>query len=625
MPPFRTALPALFLLLAAPGVRAQTRNPGDTLDMGAIFERRTEMIPMRGGAKLYTEIYIPRQAAAPLPFLMERTPYDARSGLTGFRPTETGYSTRLHDHTELVRDGYIFVFQDIRGRFRSTGTYQTLRPPRDTTVPGSIDESTDTYDTIDWLVKHVPQNNGKVGVLGISYGGFTTMRAMLDPHPALAAVSPQATCADMFVGDDWHHNGAFRLDYAFRWISAMERSKGLTRWVFDRNDAYQWFLELGPLSTINAKYLHGQAPSWNDFVEHPNNDAYWQREQCAVLPFIHDLPVPTLTVAGWFDAEDFYGPLKVYQKLEKFDTKHWNFLVVGPWRHGGWVFDDSGNRMHRVDFGSPTSRYFREKIQAPWFEYWLKGRGTLDFPEVQAFLTGANQWESFDAWPPRNVTERSLYLREDGKLSFEAPTATGPAYDGYISDPAAPVPYRHRPIRGGIGWPEWQLEDQRLAYGRPDVRSWESEPLTEDLTISGDVVARIFASTTGTDADWIVKLIDVYPEDYPPDPEAGGQQMMVAGEVFRARFRESFEKPEPLVPGRVTPYAIHLRDRNHRFLKGHRLMVQIQSTWFPLIDRNPQKFVPNIFEAKASDFQTATQHIYRSVRYPSHLVLPVRP
>jgi len=625
MPPFRTALPALFLLLAAPGVRAQTRNPADTLDMGAIFERRTEMIPMRDGAKLYTEIYIPRQAPEPLPFLMERTPYDARSGLTGFRPTETGYSTRLHDHTELVRDGYIFVFQDIRGRFRSTGTYQTLRPPRDTTVPGSIDESTDTYDTIDWLVKHVPQNNGKVGVLGISYGGFTTMRAMLDPHPALAAVSPQATCADMFVGDDWHHNGAFRLDYAFRWISAMERSKGLTRWVFDRNDAYQWFLELGPLSTINAKYLHGQAPSWNDFVEHPNNDAYWQREQCAVLPFIHDLPVPTLTVAGWFDAEDFYGPLKVYQKLEKFDTKHWNFLVVGPWRHGGWVFDDSGNRMHRVDFGSPTSRYFREKIQAPWFEYWLKGRGTLDFPEVQAFLTGANQWESFDAWPPRNVTERSLYLREDGKLSFEAPTATGPAYDGYISDPAAPVPYRHRPIRGGIGWPEWQLEDQRLAYGRPDVRSWESEPLTEDLTISGDVVARIFASTTGTDADWIVKLIDVYPEDYPPDPEAGGQQMMVAGEVFRARFRESFEKPEPLVPGRVTPYAIHLRDRNHRFLKGHRLMVQIQSTWFPLIDRNPQKFVPNIFEAKASDFQTATQHIYRSVRYPSHLVLPVRP
>jgi hypothetical protein len=335
--------------------------------------------------------------------------------------------------------------------------------------------------------------------------------------------------------------------------------------------------------------------------------------------------VPTLNVIGWFDAEDFYGPLKVYQKLESFDTKHWNYLVAGPWHHGGWVIDDSGNRIHRIDFGAPTARYFREKIQAPWFAYWLKGQGKLDFPEVQAFLTGANVWESFDSWPPRTgITERKLYLHENGKLSFDPPTETGERFDRYVSDPAAPVPYRHRPIRGGIGWAQWQLEDQRIAHGRPDVLSWESEPLLEDLTVTGDVVAQLFASTTGTDSDWIVKLIDVYPEHYAPDPETGGYQMMVAGEVFRARYRNDYRKPAALVPNQVTHYSINLRDRNHRFLKGHRLMVQVQSTWFPLIDRNPQRFVPNIFLAKASDFQAATQKVYRSAQFPSHLVLPVR-
>jgi len=618
-------LTSLVLLAGVPALlpAVQSRNPRDTLDMGALFTRRTELIRMRDGALLHTEIYLPKRTDGPFPFLMERTPYDARSGLTGFRPTETGFSTRLHDHTELVRDGYIFVFQDLRGRYRSTGEYQTLRPPRDRNQPGSIDESTDTYDTINWLVKNVPGNNGKVGILGISYGGFTTMRAMLEPHPALAATSPQATCADMFVGDDWFHNGAFRLDYAFRWITAMERGKSISRWTFDRNDSYDWFRELGPLSNINAKYLHRQAPSWNLFVEHPNLDEYWEREMCGVLPFIEDLPVPTLNVLGWFDAEDFYGPLKVYQKLETFDTRKWNYLVLGPWHHGGWVIDDAGDRIHRVDFGAPTARYFRERIQLPWFRHWLKGQGGLDFPEVQAFMTGANVWEALDHWPPRTgITNRNLYLRADGKLSFEAPT--GPGADSYVSDPAKPVPYRQRPIRGGIGWAYWQLEDQRLAHGRPDVLSWESDPLDEDLTITGDVVANLFASTTGSDADWIVKLIDVYPEDYPADPAAGGQQVMVAGEVFRARFRKDFRKPAPVVPGEVTPYRINLRDRNHRFLKGHRLMVQIQSTWFPLIDRNPQRFVPNIFQARATDFQPATQRIHRSARFPTHLVLPVR-
>ena len=612
----------LVLVLAA---LAQTRNPKDTLDMGRVFDLRAEMIPMRDGAKLYTEIYTPKDATKPLPFLMERTPYDARAGLSGFRPSEKGFSTRLHDHTELVRDRYIFVMQDIRGRFRSTGTYQTLRPPRDQRNKRSTDESTDTYDTIDWLVKNVPNNNGRAGILGISYGGFTSMRAMLEPHPALKATSPQATCADMFVGDDWHHNGAFRLDYSFRWVAGMERGKDRKPWEFNRADSYEWFLELGPLSAVNERYFRGEVPSWNLFVDHPNLDWYWETEMCGVLPFITDLPVPALNVLGWFDAEDFYGPLKVYQKLETFDTKKWNYLVTGPWTHGGWVIYDEGRKILNVDFGSNTARYFREKIQAPWFSYWLKGQGRLDFPEVQAFQTGSNIWESFDAWPPKEANaQRKLFLGPEGQLSFEAPQETGEAFDSYVSDPASPVPYRVRPIRGGLGWAEWQAQDQRIAHGRPDVLSWESMPLLEDVTVTGDIVAHLYASTTGTDADWVVKLIDVYPERYAPDPEMGGYQLMVAGEVFRARFRKDYRKPEPVVPNEVTHYTIGLRDRNHRFLKGHRIMVQVQSTWFPLIDRNPQKYVPNIFQAKAADFQPATQRVYRSAQHPSHVALPVR-
>jgi len=437
----------------------------------------------------------------------------------------------------------------------------------------------------------------------------------------------------MFVGDDWFHNGAFRLDYSFRWISGMERARTRNLWVFDKTDSFEWFLALGPLSSINLRYLKGQAPSWNLFVQHPNLDSYWEREMCGVLPFITDLTVPALNVLGWFDAEDFAGPLQVYHKLESFDRPGGsaerrsggrNYLVIGPWFHGSWVMEEDGDHIGAIDFGSATSKYFREQIQLPWFNYWLKDKGTLDMPEVRAFLTGANIWESFDVWPPRGVTERKLYLHADGRLAFDAPTESGAAFDSYVSDPNAPVPYRHRPIRGGIGWPQWQLEDQRLAHLRPDVLTWVSDTLTEEITISGDVVAHLFASTTGSDTDWVVKLIDVYAEPYPTRPEMGGYQMMVAGDVFRARFRNSYRVPEPVKPGQVTPYTIHLRDRNHRFLKGHRIMVQVQSTWFPLIDRNPQTFVPNIFEAKAEDFQVATQRIFRSREAPSHLTLPVR-
>jgi putative CocE/NonD family hydrolase len=414
----------------------------------------------------------------------------------------------------------------------------------------------------------------------------------------------------------------------------MERARTRNLWVFDKTDSFEWFLALGPLSNVNARYLKGQAPSWNLFVQHPNLDWYWEKEMCGVLPFITGLPVPALNVLGWFDAEDFVGPLKVYRKLEEFDGKggaaerrrgvNRNYLVIGPWTHGSWTSDDTGERIGAIEFASATSKYFREQIQLPWFEYWLKDRGTLDMPEVRAFQTGSNIWESFDAWPPAGTRERKLYLHAGGRLSFDPPSESGEAFDSYVSDPAHPVPYRHRPIRGGIGWPQWQLEDQRLAHLRPDVLTFVSDTLTEDITVTGDVVAKLFASTTGSDSDWIVKLIDVFPEPHPTRPEMGGYQMMVAGEVFRAKFRNDYRVPEAVVPGKVTPYSINLRDRNHRFQRGHRLMVQIQSTWFPLIDRNPQKFLPSIFEARAEDFQSATQRVYRSREAPTHLVLPVR-
>jgi uncharacterized protein len=339
--------------------------------------------------------------------------------------------------------------------------------------------------------------------------------------------------------------------------------------------------------------------------------------------------VPNLNVAGWWDQEDFYGPVKIYELLERNDAKHYNYLAVGPWNHGGWAHGQ-GNKLGNVDFGSNTSEYFREKIQAPWFAYWLKGKGTMPSSKAATFETGANQWKSWDAWPPReSATPRKLYFRKDGKLSFEAPADESEAFDAYISDPQNPVPYRTRPVEEtyseGSRWYTWLLEDQRFVQQRPDTLSWETEPLATDVAIAGDIMARLFASTSGTDSDWIVKLIDVYPEKYDPNHKMGGYELTIADEVFRGRFRKSFEKPEPMVPNEATPLSIDLHTNDHVFLKGHRIMVQVQSTWFPIIDRNPQKYVPNIFEAKAADYQKATQRIYRSKKYPSNVELPVVP
>lgn len=609
----------LLTLGAAIAAFAWAAQPGQAPAAAPEFSETRAMIPMRDGVKLHTVIFVPKSAPPPLPFLIMRTPYGAPSSP---RPLMS------ESYKELVDEGYIFVYQDIRGRYKSEGQFVMQRPPRDKRDPRAIDESTDAYDTVEWLLASIPGHNGRVGLMGISYGGWLTAMAMLDPHPAVKAVSPQAPPADMYLGDDFHHNGAFRLSYGFEYAARMETTKEDASFRFDAFDTYEWYLRLGPLSTVNEKYLLGKIPTWNDYVAHPNYDAFWQKQ--AMAPYLTRVTVPTLNVAGWWDQEDFYGPQKIYETLEPLDRGEMSFFVAGPWSHGGWMQTD-GSFLGRIKFGGNTSKYFREKIQAPFFAHYLKDKPGWNVPEAVTFETGTNAWQVYDEWPPRNLTEdRGLYFREDGRLSFEAPaTEDGRAFDSYVSDPSRPVPYRPRPIEAtydprGSGWRTWLVGDQRFVHLRPDVLSWETEPLAEDITVTGRIVARLFASTTGTDSDWIVKLIDVYPEDVPAEPAMGGYQLMIANEVFRGRFRSSFEKPEALVPDRVTDFTIDLHGADHRFLKGHKIMVQVQSTWFPLIDRNPQTFVENIFLAKASDYRPATQCVFRSKEHPSHIVLPVR-
>ena len=596
-----------------------TAISGDTAASVAItptFDKVDTMIAMRDGVKLHTVIFTPRGATTDLPILMSRTPY----GIDGIDKALGSPSLKY-----LNKDGYIFAFQDIRGRFESQGQFVMLRPMRNKSDKKAIDESTDAWDSIDWLVKHVPHNNGRVGMLGTSYPGWLTVMAMLDPHPALKAVSPRASPADMFIGDDFHHNGAFRLSYGFEYSTMMETNNKFAKWDFKDPDTYDWYKKLGSLANANAKFLHGKLPTWNNFVNHPNYDGFWQTQ--AVKSNLDQVKVPTLNVAGWWDQEDFYGPIKIYETLEKNDPQHLDFLVVGPWNHGGWN-SPTGEKLGAIDFGSPTSETFRKDIEAPFFAHWLKDQGTLKLAEATTFEGGANKWRSFDSWPPKSgVSDRKLYVHANHELSFDAPTETGAtAADSYVSDPANPVPYRERPIRPTYGdsstWTRWLVDDQRFAQARKDVMSWQTAPLTEDMVISGALAAHLFASTTGSDADWIVKLIDVYP-DSTADPKLEGYELMVANDVLRGRFRDGFEHPKAITPGHVDEYVVDLHTQDYRFLKGHRIMVQVQSSWFPLIDRNPQTFVANIFKAKDSDFKSATQSIHRSASAATYIDLPV--
>ena len=597
-------LPVLLALCTAVATRAQQPEPKYD---PATYQHSSADIPMRDGLKLHVEIFWPANAQEPLPFLFQRTPYGV-AGSAG-RLT-TGYS-------DLAEQGYIFVFQDIRGRYRSEGTFVMQRPPRPVDSPSqAIDEGTDTYDSIDWLLENVPKNNGRVGMLGVSYDGWTAAMGMLGGHPALRAVSPQASPADMFLGDDFHHNGAFRLSYGFEYAYLTEATKENSDFDFGRYDTYEWYLGLGPLSNVQSKVLKDKRlPTWTDFTEHPNYDGFWQRQ--AMRPYLTRVTVPTLNVAGWWDQEDFYGPVTIYRELEKHDSANQNYLVVGPWRHGGWS-GGPGQKLGKIDFGSPTGEYFRQMIQAPFFAHYLKDRGTLAQPEATVFESGSNRWRTFDSWPPKRASTRSLYFHAGGRLSFDPPRAgDSGTNDSFVSDPATPVPYRPRPIEPtyypkGSGWYTWLLEDQRFVQNRPDVLSWETEPLAEDVVVAGEITAKLFASTTGRDADWIVKLIDVYPEAYAPDFKLGGYEFMIANDVFRGRFWKSFEKPVPLVPNAVTPFSIDLHTQSYRFQKGHKIMVQVQSTWFPIIDRNPQTWVPNIFKATAADFKAQTHRVWRT-------------
>ena len=500
------------------------------------------------------------------------------------------------------------------------------RPPRRADDPKSIDEGTDTYDSIEWLLKNVRNNNGRVGMLGVSYDGWTTIMGAIEPHPALKAISPQASPADMWLGDDFHHNGAFRLSYGFEYAAMMESGKEVQPFAFDRYDTFDWYLNLGSLANVNTKYLHGKIPTWNDYVAHPDYDEFWKRQ--TIVPHLTSVKVPTLNVAGWWDQEDFYGPVRIYDALERSDTKGINYLVVGPWRHGGWA-SGSGESLGAIPFGSATAEYFRQNVQAPFFAFFLKDKGPRNFPQALTFEAGTNEWRRWDQWPPKTRTEvRPLYFASDERLMLSPASTDARPFDEFVSDPAHPVPYRHRPIQptyfpGGSKWSTWLVEDQRFVDDRADVLSWETPPLESDLTIAGEVVAHLFASTSGSDADWVVKLIDVYPEDYPSNWDLAGFQLMVSNEVFRGRYRTSFEKPAPIEPHAVLEYRWSLHTQNYTFKKGHRVMVQVQSTWFPIIDRNPQTFVPNIFEASESDFKPATHRVYQTLQYPSRVEVAV--
>ena len=598
----RTLRLALLPLIASGSLLAQAR-PDESQGI-----TRREMVPMRDGVRLNTVIVSPRESGPPLPILMVRTPYGAAGAARNF-PGSFRY---------LAADGYVFVFQDIRGRNGSEGEYLMNRPLR--TDSSGVDEATDTYDTIEWLLRNVPGNNGRVGGLGISYPGWLATMQALSGHPALRAVSPQAPMADTWMGDDFFHNGAFRMSYGVEYTYSME----VDDFRPAEPDLYDWYLRLGPLSNV-TRTLGRSWPSWDAFLTHPSYDAFWQSR--ATAGQVRRTNLAVLTVGGWYDQEDIFGPSVTYRSFERSDARDLNRLVLGPWNHGGWY--GPGTALGQVQFGDSTGVWFRREVEAPFFAFYLKDRGPLTLPEALMFEGGSNRWRRFDAWPPREAILRDLYFQADGRLSFDAPREPAEAYDQYVSDPANPVPYRRRPVQvtysRGSEWGIWQAMDQRFVMGRPDVVSWSTAPLTDDVVIAGDLTAHLFASTTGSDADWVVKLIDAYPDTVPGQPEMGGYQLMVSGEILRGRYRRSYEHPELIVPDQVLEYAVRLDPQAYRFQRGHRIMVQVQSTWFPLYDRNPQTFVPNIFTARPEDYRAQTHRIWRTARFPSHVVLPVLP
>ncbi len=592
----------------------------------ANYTKYEHRIPMRDGKRLFTAVYVPKDQSHAWPILMARTPYSV--GPYGVDQ----YRSDLGPSPLAGKEGYIFVYQDVRGRWMSEGEFVNMRPHRPGKQgPAEIDESSDTWDTIDWLLKHVPGHNGKVGLWGISYPGFYAAAGMIDAHPALVAVSPQAPICDWFVGDDWHHHGALMLPHVFNFMANFGRprpeptTKSGPRFEHGTPDGYQFFLDMGPLANANAKHFKDDVAFWNEVMRHGTYDEFWQSRN--LRPHLKNIRPAVMTVGGWFDAENLFGALETYKHIEAQNPDARNVLVMGPWSHGAWAREDAQS-LGSVPFNAKTSLYYREQIELPFFEFYLKGKGSLPHPEAWIFETGTNRWRRFAAWPPKETRPMPLYLRAAERLSPEPPS--GPpqeaAFDEYVSDPAKPVPFQDK-IAIGMS-PEYMVEDQRFAARRPDVLVYQTDVLEQDLTLAGPIQVDLRVSTSGTDCDWIVKLVDVYPDEYPdpnPNPTGihmGGYQQLVRGDVMRGKFRNSFEKPEPFVPDQPAVVRFTLQDVCHSFRVGHRLMVQVQSTWFPLVDRNPQAFV-DINTAKESDFRKSTQRVYRTAEMPSSLILPV--
>lgn len=576
------------------------------------YQKFEYMVPMRDGVKLHTAVFVPRDTSKTYPILMKRTPYSCSPY------GEDKYPNSLGPSNLFPAAGYIFVNQDVRGRFLSEGNFEQVTPHNpNKRTDKDIDESSDTYDTIEWLLKNVPNHNGRVGMYGISYPGFYCSAGMIDAHPALIAVSPQAPVGDWYF-DDFLHNGAFFLAHAYRWLNnnAQERKgpsiERVPPKVLPTLDGYELFLRAGTIEEINRQFLNGQVPFWNDMMAHPNRDEFWQKR--AILPHLKKVAPHVMVVTGWYDAEDLYGSFKTYQTVESLNPSVNNVLVVGPWHHGGWASND-GDKLGPANFGSKTGAYYREHIELPFFEKYLKDANLPEPAEATVFETGSNTWKTFDHWPPRESAKQMWYLNEKSSLSLSPPQQKDGA-DSYVSDPAKPVPYTE--VVTSRMTIEYMVEDQRFAGRRPDVLVYQTEPFAEDIVLAGPLNVKLWVTNSNTDADFVVKLIDVNPDSTNAADQPNFQGML-RSEVLRGRFRNSFEKPEPFIPGKPTEIEIELLDVLHRFKKGHRLMIQIQSTWFPLVDRNPQKFVPNIYFAKPEDFEKATISILRSPEYPSSI------
>jgi len=598
------------------------------------FRKRDEMIPMRDGVKLHTVILIPRGAQS-APILLTRTPYDASALTSHAQSSHLGPILQGYDNaTDVIVDGgYIRVVQDVRGKHGSEGDYVMNRPLHGPQNPTPVDHATDTYDTIDWLVKNLPESNGRVGILGISYDGFLPLMALVHPHPALKVAVPMNPMVDGWRGDDWFHNGAFRqqnLNYIYE-QEATRRSE--EKWWTDHFDDYDAFLSAGSAGEMARRHGLEQVGFWRQILAHPAYDKFWRDQAMDQVLAAEPLAVPVMIVHSLWDQEDIYGAMAVYAALKPRDSANDKvYLVMGPWHHGQEI--DDGSTLGALKFNSDTSLHFRREILRPFLDQYLKdGAPKAPIATVSAFETGTNRWQELPAWPVADekgaaVRPTPLYLRAGLKLAFAAPAVGEPPFDEYVSDPAKPVPFRARPIQqigydNGLTWPLWLADDQREASGRPDVVAFVSDPLTASMKISGQPVVQLVASTSGTDSDWVVKLIDVYPDEVAGQPHLGGYQLMVSADIFRGRYRESLEQPRPIAAGRPLPYRFALPTANHVFLPGHRIMVQVQSSWFPLYDRNPQKFVDNIFWAQPADYQKATQRIYHAPQQASAIELPL--